>query len=100
VPSVSPLTIVEWAVPPVVANTFGIELNATPEIVEYRHVAFSSVVRLNVVCVVPAASVPLGAPFVLTGGVVSGAGIATEKLIEMSSVLALPTGSWHLTKNV
>jgi hypothetical protein len=90
---VNPFKVTECAVPPVVVNTFGIEPNATPELVEYRHVAFSSVLRLIVVWVVPTGRVPLGCPFVLTGAVVSGAGSATEKLIGKSSVFAFTAGS-------
>jgi hypothetical protein len=60
----------------VLLNVFGMEAYATPAVVAYRQVAFSSVVRLTVACVVPAASVPDGCPFVRTGGTVSLAVIA------------------------
>jgi len=39
---------VECAVPPVVLNVFDMELYATPAVVEYRQVAFRSVLRLSV----------------------------------------------------
>ena len=44
---------------------------AVPATVEYRQVAFSSVVSDNVACVVPAGSIPEGPPLPGTGGVVS-----------------------------
>ena len=53
-------------------NVFVIESKATPAVVEYRHVAFLSVVTVKVAWVVPAASVPEGWPFEITGGVVTG----------------------------
>ncbi len=54
-----------------VVKVFGIDPYATPAVVAYRQVAFSSVLKLSVVCVVPAASAPLGCPLMRTGGVVS-----------------------------
>ena len=50
------------------------------------------VARLRLVCVVPAASVPVGRPLERTGGVVS-AGWATEKLMVKSLVLGLAATS-------
>src|SRR6266545_7445811 len=44
---------------------------AMPALVEYPQLAFSSVVKLKVACVVPAGNVPDGDPFERTGGVVS-----------------------------
>src|SRR5438046_1507023 len=52
--------VLACAVPPVLAKVAGSEPYAVPETVPYRHVAFSSVVSLSVVCVVPAVSVPAG----------------------------------------
>ena len=43
-------------------------------VVEYLQTEFSLVVALNVVDVVPAAKVPVGSPFEITGGVVSEGG--------------------------
>ena len=48
-PSVSPETLVECEVPPVVENVLGMEEYAVPVEVSYLHVAFSSVVREIVV---------------------------------------------------
>ena len=70
----SPVTVVECAVPPVVVNGVGSAPYDTPAVGPYRQVAVSLVVRLSVACVVPAASVPVGSPFDLTGGVVSDGG--------------------------
>ena len=91
--------MVEWLVPPVVVKVLGIEPYATPAVVAYRQVAFSLVARLRVVCVVPAASAPVGAPLDRTGGVVS-VGCATVKLMVKSLGLALPAVSWHRTKKL
>ena len=40
---------VEWLVLPVVEKVLDMEAYETPAVVEYRHVAFSSVVRESVV---------------------------------------------------
>ena len=79
-----------------VVKVFGIDPYATPAVVAYRQVAFSSVLRLSVACVVPAARVPLGAPLLRTGGVVS-AGCATVNAIVKSLLFALPAVSWQRT---
>jgi hypothetical protein len=57
--------------PPVVPNVLAIDPYATPAVVEYLQVAFSFVVTRIVVEVVPAASVPVGAPPERTGAVES-----------------------------
>ena len=52
-------------------KVFGIEEYETPDVVEYLQLAFSFVVTLKVADVVPAGSVPVGWPSLLTGGIVS-----------------------------
>lgn len=54
-------------------NVLVMEEYATPAVVEYLHVAASSVVRFMFTLVVPAGRVPDGFPPERTGGVVSGA---------------------------
>lgn len=49
-----------------------------------------------VACVVPAAKVPVGAPLLRAGGVVSGGG-ATANWIGKSSTFAFPAASMHRT---
>src|SRR5260370_16425324 len=63
----NPVRSVECAIAPVVLNVFTIEPYATPEVVAYRQVAFSSVIRPNVTWVVAAGSTPLGCPPLRTG---------------------------------
>ncbi len=53
-------------------KVFVIDAYAVPATVVYRQVAFSSVARVRFVCVVPAASTPLGCPLDRTGGVTRG----------------------------
>ena len=58
-----------WLVPPVVGKAF---IDAKVVLAaEYAQVAFSLVVTLRAVFVVPAGSVPEGAALEMTGGVVS-----------------------------
>jgi hypothetical protein len=57
---INPVTSVECVVAPVVVNAVGRAAYAVPGVVPYRHVAFSSVVKLKVVCVVPAGNIPVG----------------------------------------
>ena len=74
-PLVSPVIVVECDVPPVVEKVF-IVANALPAVLLHAQVAASLVVTESVVCVVPAASVPVGAVMVMVGGVVSvGSGV-------------------------
>src|SRR5207249_7679254 len=70
-PSSSPPTDVACDVPPVLEKVFFIRVYATPAVVEYRHVAASSVFKERVVEVVRAGRVPVGEPSVRPGGVVS-----------------------------
>jgi hypothetical protein len=79
VPLVRPVSVVECDVPPVELNVV-IEANAMPAVVAHAQVAFSLVVTLNVVCVVPAASWPDGAVIVIVGGVVSEDDVVTVAL--------------------
>src|SRR6059036_244288 len=70
-PSRSPPTAVACDLPPVVEKVSFIRLYATPAVVEYRHVAASSVVKERVAEGVPAGRVPVGEPSLRPGGVVS-----------------------------
>ena len=72
-PLVSPETIEECVVAPVVEKVLVIEEYAVLAVVEYLQVAFSLVERDIVVCVVPDEREPLGEPDDLVGGVVSPA---------------------------
>ena len=67
---VSPVSVVEWLVPPVVVKAV-MEAKATPAVFAQLQVAVSLVVTVRVVCVVPEVRVPEGAEMVMTGGVVS-----------------------------
>jgi nucleosome binding factor SPN SPT16 subunit len=60
VPSTKPVTVEECVVPPVNEKVKGIALKETPDCVAYLHEAFSFVVKLIVVEVVPLESVPVG----------------------------------------
>ena len=73
---------------PVVVNRLGMEAYAVPETVPYLHVAFSFVVTLRVVLVVPEAKTPVGAPFERTGGVVSGGRVAPNVISKIGGLLA------------
>ena len=59
-----------------------IDAKAVPAAEAYAQVAASFVVTLNVVCVVPAASCPVGAVTMMVGGVVS-----TATFVRKSSTL-------------
>ena len=61
----------ECEVPPVVEKVSVIEPYAVPAVVEYLHVAFSSVVKDKATCVVPADWLPEGEPAERTGVVES-----------------------------
>ena len=65
----SPVIDVWCDVPPVVMNGAMVEKVAVVEVL-YAQSAFSSVVSVSDAWVVPAGSVPVGAMFVITGGVV------------------------------
>ena len=77
-----------------------IEENNCPAVAEYLQLAFSSVVTVNGVDVVPDANTwfGVGAVIVTTGGVVSTLD-ATLKLLDVSLGFVLRFGdvSWHLT---
>ncbi len=71
----------EWEVPPVVEKVSVIDPYAVPAEVEYLQVAFSSVVKDKVTCVVPADWPPEGEPAERTGGVESSFVQVTETFV-------------------
>ncbi|HCM36377.1 MAG TPA: hypothetical protein DIS53_00350 [Candidatus Wildermuthbacteria bacterium] len=71
-PSDSPETMVECAVPPVEENVLGIVAKLTPALVANLHVAFSSVVSEIAVEVVPEGNAVFGDPLERDGGVGGG----------------------------
>jgi hypothetical protein len=92
VPFARPVSVVECEVPPVELNVV-IEAKAVPAVGDHAQVAFSFVVTLRVVCVVPAASVPEGAAMVIVGGVVSEDDVVT---VTIALALAEPPVPVHV----
>jgi len=93
-------TVVVCEVVPEPENELVMEAYATPEMVEYLHVAGSLVIRERVALVVPEASVPVGEPKERPGGLSTTALTVIESCLVAVACGESESLAWTVNVNV